>query len=514
MLPGVEADTIRFLKKNAITTTKQKPIKKAVVIGAGIGGIASAIRLAAKGYEVDIYEKNNYPGGKLTEIKQDGYRFDAGPSLFTLPHLVTELFELCGENPNQHFSYSKLDVLCNYFHYDGTSYSTFSDINKTANSISSVTGEDENQIKEFISDNKDLYDLTSDIFIENSLNDHRNYLRFSFFIKLFKLGKLKMNQTMFQSLQKYFKTDKVIQHFSRYATYNGSNPYQAPATLNVISSLEYSMGAYLPDKGMHEITDSLVKLASRNGVIFHYNTPVSKILHNNKKVIGIAVDDKVYPYDIVISNSDIHYVYNRLLDGIKKPEKILSQERSSSVLVFNWGIKKTFPQLDLHNIVFSDNYEDEFLKIFEEKKIGNDSTIYIFISSKMVSEDAPSGCENWFVLVNAPSTSEIDWEETTQRCKKEILQKLSQILGENIAPYIETEYILDPPAIEKLTGSYQGALYGNSSNNKMSAFLRHPNKSNQLKNLYFVGGSVHPGGGIPLCLSSAKIVDKWIQRAQ
>lgn len=488
-------------------------IRKAAVIGSGIGGIAISIRLAAKGYDVDVFEKNNFPGGKIREIKMNGYRFDAGPSLFTLPNLVTELFELHGEDPSKYFTYSKLDILCNYFFEDSTRYSTFTDVGKTINSLSSSTGEDEKLIRHFLDENKKLYDLTSDIFIENSLNDYRNFFRLSFFLRLFKMGKLKMNETMYESLRKYFKTENIIQHFARYATYNGSDPARAPATLNLISSLEYSLGAYLPQHGMHQITQSLVSLAERKGVRFHYQNPVNKIMHDGKKITGIKVNDKVKNYELVVSNSDIHFVYEHLLDGIKKPEKILNQERSSSVLVFNWGIKKQFKELNVHNIFFAKDHLDEFKIMFGDKKISKDSTIYIFISSKMVESDAPPGCENWFVLLNAPATSNADWKSIADICRKQILEKLSRILGQNIETLIESESILDPKMVEELTSSHQGALYGNSSNNKMSAFLRHSNRSRQIKNLYFVGGSVHPGGGIPLCLSSAKIVDKWIRPA-
>jgi phytoene desaturase len=472
-----------------------------------------AIRLAAKGYAVDVFEKNEFPGGKIRELRIDGYRFDAGPSLFTLPNLVTELFELHGEDPSQYFKYTKLDALCNYFFDDGVRYQTYTNIKKTAVSLAKATGEDAQLIVDFLNENTDLYNLTSEIFIENSLSAFRNFIKLSFISKLFKLGKLNMNETMYQSLRKYFKTEKLIQHFSRYATYNGSDPGRAPATLNLISSLEYNLGAYLPEHGMHDITTSLVALAERKKVVFHYKQPVTKILHDRKKITGIQVGNESLPYHLVVSNSDIHFVYNELLDGIKKPNKILSQERSSSVLVFNWGIKKTFDELGLHNIFFAKDHLEEFNTLFAQKKMSTDATIYIFISSKLIPADAPEGCENWFVLLNAPAATGLDWKTVQDTCRKQILDKLSSILNQNVESLIQTESILDPKMVEDLTSSYQGALYGNSSNNKMAAFLRHSNRSRQLKNLYFVGGSVHPGGGIPLCLSSAKIVDKWIKPA-
>jgi phytoene desaturase len=469
-----------------------------------------AIRLAAKGYSVDVFEKNEGPGGKLTEFTANGYRFDAGPSLFTMPELVIELFELMGEDPQNSFKYDRLDEICNYFFDDGIQYSTYADINKTAESMSSATGEEKENILQFLAHSKKMYDLTADFFIFSSLNDYRKYFGWNALQKLFQIRHLKMNQTMHDSLKAYFKTNHVIEHFSRYATYNGSDPYRAPATLNVIPNLEYYLGAYLPQKGMFDITKSLVALGERNGVKYHYNSRVDKIIHDGKRVIGLQIGQEKLNYDLVVSNIDIHYVYHQLLTDLKKPRKILETERSSSVLVFNWGIKHQFAELGLHNIFFSKDYRQEFQSLFVEKDISLDPTTYIFISSKNIPTDAPPGCENWFTLVNAPANTSQDWDEIITRTRNNIIQKLSRILNQNIEPLIESETILSPPLIESSTGSFQGALYGSSSNSKWSAFLRHSNKSSQLKNLYFIGGSVHPGGGIPLSLSSAKIVDKWI----
>jgi phytoene dehydrogenase-like protein len=181
-------------------------------------------------------------------------------------------------------------------------------------------------------------------------------------------------------------------------------------------------------------------------------------------------------------------------------------EPSSSALVFYWGINKEFPDLDLHNIFFSADYKKEFNNIFKEKTIDIDPTVYIFVSSKMVKSDAPKNCENWFVMVNAPSNSKENWEELIRTTKKNIINKINKSLKTNIEDYIAYEKIASPITIEQETLSKGGALYGNSSNAIFSAFLRHPNFLKSVKNLYFVGGSVHPGGGIPLCLASAKIV--------
>jgi phytoene dehydrogenase-like protein len=203
---------------------------------------------------------------------------------------------------------------------------------------------------------------------------------------------------------------------------------------------------------------------------------------------------------------DIYPTYKRLLKNQKAPEKTLSQERSSSALIFYWGIQKEFPELDLHNIIFSESYEKEFHTIFNEKSIVDDPTVYINITSKENPSDAPIGHENWFVMINAPGNYGQDWDILKQKAKKNIISKLNSVLKIDLEKLITTEHILDPVGIETETSSYRGALYGAASNNKFAAFLRHPNFSRSIKNLYFCGGSVHPGGGIPLCLLSAKIV--------
>ena len=217
--------------------------------------------------------------------------------------------------------------------------------------------------------------------------------------------------------------------------------------------------------------------------------------------------------DVVVSNSDVFNTYENLLPSVKTPNKIKNQERSSSGLIFYWGIKKVFPELDLHNIFFNKDYEEEFKAIFQNKTLPIDPTIYLNISSKEKPSDAPSGSENWFVMINAPACENQDWVHLKKIAKETILKKLSEYLSADIGSLIETEYILDPIGIQQQTASHKGALYGTSSNNTFAAFLRQSNRASQIKNLYFCGGSAHPGGGIPLCLQSAKIVSQLIPSA-
>jgi phytoene dehydrogenase-like protein len=225
----------------------------------------------------------------------------------------------------------------------------------------------------------------------------------------------------------------------------------------------------------------------------------------------VVVNDQVYSAKIVVSNADVYFTYKNLLSNPVLAKKVLQQERSSSAVIFYWGIKKKFNQLELHNIFFSKEYKNEFDYIFKEGKLTADPTVYINITAKLEPNQSPEGKENWFVMVNAPANIGQDWEELKKVLRENILLKLSRMLGEDIRELIETEHTLDPILIEQQTSSFMGSLYGTSSNSKFAAFLRHANFTSAIKGLYFCGGSVHPGGGIPLCLKSAKIVSDLIE---
>lgn len=480
--------------------------KSAIIIGAGIAGIASAIRLAEKGFTVSVFESNNYPGGKLSEFKLGKYRFDAGPSLFTLPEEVEALFRLCGENSGEHFQYQKLDATCQYFFADGTTFTAWVDHEKLKKEFEEKLNEPAEHIDASLKKSAFLYKELSPLFMHKSLHKSSTWLGPSAFRAYTKLHKFDFNQSMHGANEKRFTNPKTVQLFNRYATYNGSDPYQTPATLNIIPHLEFGIGAFFPKQGMHAITNSLYHLALRQGVKFHFDTKVKEIIIHDGAAKGIRTKMGFHKADRVISNMDVAGTYNKLLKSVAKPKKILNQPRSSSALIFYWGIKKEFKELDLHNIFFSSDYKNEFEHIFKKKSIFEDPTVYLNITSTQKADDAPTGCQNWFTMINVPNNEGQDWDVLIAEARKNILKKLSTHFGENIASLIEEEEILDPRLIESRTSSYQGALYGNSSNNKFSAFLRHANFSKQIKHLYFVGGSVHPGGGIPLSLLSAKIM--------
>ncbi len=479
--------------------------KTAIVIGSGVAGLAIATRLAIQGFQVKVFERNEYPGGKLSMFEKDGYRFDAGPSLFTQPHNIAELFEDAGEPMEDYFIYKPVDIACKYFFESGKTVRAYTNTQDFAQELFDQTGEPATAVPAYMMQSAKVYNNIGKVFLQHSLHKWSTWVHKRILPALKTLRAPYLLSTLDRHNSRHFKTAEAIQIFNRYATYNGSNPYKAPAMLSVIPHLELNEGTFYPKGGMISITNALHKLALKKGVQFFFSSPVDSIIHVDGTARGVVSNGQNMYSDIVVSNADIYFTYKHLVKNHSKAKKLLKQERSSSALIFYWGINKNFDGLGLHNIFFSNNYKAEFDHIFNKKTIYPDPTVYVNITSKEEASHAPGGKENWFVMINVPANSGQNWPDYVARSRAAILKKLSRILNTDIESLIETETILDPVQIENKTGSYMGSLYGTSSNSKLAAFLRAPNFVSSVKNLYCCGGSVHPGGGIPLCLQSAKI---------
>jgi len=474
---------------------------QAIIIGSGIGGLAAAIRLARQGISIDVYESSEKAGGKVSQLNFEEFRFDAGPSLLTLPELVHELLD-----EDLRFPIRKLEVITKYFYPDGTQVSAYNDVQKLASEIEKKLNVQSSKVTNYLQKAAKVYELTSDLFIFGSFHRIKNLMNRQSLKTLLNFRHLQAFNTLHEYNRQELRDGRLVQLFDRYATYNGSNPYQTPATLSVISHLEHNLGAFIPEGGMFQITESLYRQALRLGIKFHFGQSVLKVETTNSKVSGVWLDSGFVSSDIVVSDIDIHRFYSSLLPDKKRLAKITQEERSSSALIFYWGMKGVSPELDIHNIFFSSDYQDEFEHLFRQKDFCNDPTIYVYISSKYNPTDAPEGCENWFVMINAPADTGQNWDELVTRSRQHILEKLERMTDKKLSQNIVCEQILSPPDIFKQTGSVNGSLYGNSSNSRYGSFNRHANFRSDIGGLYFVGGSVHPGGGIPLCLSSANIV--------
>lgn len=487
--------------------------KKIAVIGAGLGGLAVSLLLNKQGHDVKIFEKNEAVGGKINNLAGNGFRFDMGASLVTMPFVLKELFQLLDLNINDYIQINKLEIITKYFYPDGVSINAYSNIDKFIDEIKIKTTEKEQNVKNYFQYSKRIYELTSDLFIFNDFTSIAKLFSKKGLKTLFNIMKIDPFRTIHQANSSFFTDSKVLQLFDRYATYNGSNPYKAPATLNIIPYVEYFLGGYYFSEGMYSLINVLENLCNDNKIQILKNSEVTRISFSPNNPSFLIANGQKYEFDYIISNSDVNHTFTNLLNDSDSYETKRNNKNlaSSSALVFYWGVNGNYPQLEIHNILFSENYFEEFAQIFDKKQLFDDPTIYIYISSKFNQTDAPSGCENWFVMINTPENLGQDWPKIIERYRPLIINKIKNLTGINIKDNIIFESILTPETIEKKTLSSYGSIYGISSNTKSAAFLRQKNRSRTYPNLFFVGGSVHPGGGIPLVLSSAIIVSKMFE---
>jgi phytoene desaturase len=485
--------------------------KKCIIVGGGLGGLSTAIYLANKGFKVQIFERQEKLGGKMNEFVSDGYRFDTGPSLLTMPFVVDDLFQSAGAKRSEYLEFVSTEPVCRYFWNDCTILDASTDRVKMLMALAELSATDAQNYEAFLRYSKRIYDLTADIFLFRAIHEFKNITSFRNLTRLFRINQIDPFHTVHQGVTRFFKNPKIVQLFDRYATYNGSDPYQAPATLNIIPYVEYSLGSYYIKGGMYRLIEAAQQLAEQSGVEIYNNSPVEKIIHRYRRIAGIQVSGDFIPADYVICNADVVSTYNELIDGMSISRKKLNKlEPSLSGMVFLWGIKERHQALAHHNIIFSANYKLEFQQLVEKRMVPDDPTIYIAISSKSDSSHAPRNGENWFVLINTPySDGSHDWKLEISRARNIIYKKLIG-LGVNLSDKIITEKTITPDDFYNNYRSNCGSIYGISSNNRMTAFRRPANRNRDIRGLYFVGGSSHPGGGVPLVILSGRICAELI----
>ena len=484
------------------------------IIGAGIGGLSAAARLANAGYSVHVFEQDRNPGGKARVLRGAGFRFDKGPSLLTMPFVFQDWFKDIGENCEDYLGFQRLKINCQYFFADGTILDAHSDKDGFSAEIAKKTKDHARSVADFFKYSERLYDRAADMFLFNSPLQSLRKLKTRNMSTLLHIRDLGMFISLNEINRHFFKDSKTVQLFNRYATYNGSSPFHAPATFLIIPHVEFTSGAYNVLGGIYSIPEALYCVAKEKGAKFYFEKEVLKIAHENHRIKGLCLADGCFDCDIVVANSDVRKTYNNLLGDKNSPLSMLynRKEPSSSALVFYWGVKGDFSDLQVHNIFFSRNYLMEFNDIFRKKQCPHDPTIYINITSKYVASDAPKGCENWFVMINAPCASGQNWQLETDRTRRRILETLRERLNKDIQRHIVFESVWTPIDIETETMSSMGSLYGMASNSRSGAFLRQQNRSFIYRGLYFCGGTCHPGGGMPLALLSGKFAADLIRK--
>ena len=484
-------------------------MKKIIIIGAGLGGLAAAIRLAKSGFDVTVLEKNETVGGKVNFVEAGGYKFDTGASLLTMRHVFEDLFTFAEKRLEDYLDLTSLDPICRYFWTDGITLDASPDLQKTENEIEKFAPQDVENFHKYLSDSKQKYQIAEKTFLARSLNDLPKLLRPKYLKDLLAISSLK---TLDAHNKNYFRSPKLQQLFNRFATYNGSSPYRTPATFALVPFVEFGLGAWYVRGGIYEIPKALAKLAREFNVKIRTNCAVEKIVIENRKAVGVRLENgEIQHADFVIANSDAIKTYRNLIDKSFFNKKLDAREPSCSGFVLLLGTNKKFPSLAHHNIFFSDNYKAEFDALFVDLRPAQNPTIYVCAASKTDETQSPENCENLFVLINAPYMSDkTDWSSEAKPYRDLIIKKLEKFGLEDLEKSIEFEQIITPADFENKYRTNCGSIYGVSSNGFFSAFLRVPNRARKIKNLYFVGGATHPGGGMPLVLLSGKMASELI----
>lgn len=479
---------------------------KVIIIGAGIGGMAAAARLAHAGCEVVVLEKNEQVGGKMGQLKKDGFRWDTGPSVITMKHVFEELWRDLGRAfPPPYLSLIPIDPLTKYFFPNGNIISATLNKTKMHAQIAEIYEDDIAGYEKLLAQAKELHDITGPVFIYDKPPTLKSFLR----VPMRDWLKVNAWQTMQSAINKAVVSPEMRQLFGRFATYVGGDPYQAPATLNVIAHVEMNEGVYYPQGGIYALAQGFRRLAEEVGVRFETDSKVAEINVVGRKVSGVTLKDGLFiSCDAVVSNVDVTTTYKTLLADEKKLGRDHPPSCSGFVLLL--GIQGQHPHLAHHNIWFSDNYPAEFKAIFQDGQPPDTPTIYATITSKTDPSHAPAGHENWFILVNAPALgdSRYDWHTNRTHYRNQVLAQL-QRFGIDLNPLIRSETIFTPLEIRQMTGAWRGALYGASPNNMMAAFKRPHNRS-KIKGLYFAGGTTHPGGGVPMVTLSGKVAAECV----
>lgn len=488
--------------------------EKVAVIGSGIGGLSSAALLAKSGRRVTLFEQASYAGGKAASMQLGEYRFDTGPSLFTLPHIFSEFFTRLGLDMRNYLEPIPLEPICAYEFADGTRLHSYSDRAKFAAALESAGATNASELDKYLDGCASIWDKAGELFLTRSLHEASTYLSISGLKAILNIPRLSPFKSLHDANRRAFREPRATQLFDRYATYNGSSPFLTPSTMRVIPHVEYAYGGYALKGGIVSLPIALERICRDLGVDFRLGEKVEHIVVRQKRVCGIEVGGEFHESDIVVSNADVLSTYRSLLGepDARETRRYNKLEPSSSGLVFLWGVADQFPELLSNNIFFSGDYRDEFDAMFRRLDMPDEPTIYVNITSKTTPKDAPPDGENWFVLLNAPRSAEQDWPELISRVRRSVLTRLSRSLGREIAPLIREQKIITPRDIERDTGSTYGSLYGIASHSPLSAFFRHPNRSRRIGGLYFAGGSAHPGGGMPLALLSGMLAAGLAER--
>ena len=485
-------------------------MKSVIVIGSGFAGLSAASFLAKEGYDVTVLEKNDQLGGRARSWKKDGFTFDMGPSWYWMPDVFERYFKELGSNVEAHYELVRLDpsyrVVFGPKDYEDQS-PRMKELEEMFDKLDPGSGL---RLRKFLKQAEYKYNVGIKDLVFRPGRSLTEFMDMRIAKGLFQLDMLKDMRKHVNEVSSHPKL-KAILEFP--VLFLGALPQNTPALYSLMNYADMTLGTWYPMKGMNEIIKGMIHVAKELGVKFRTSNEVTGFKYSGNTIVGVLTNSGSFLADIVVGGADYHHIDQHISAPEFReytPEYWNKRKMAPSSLLFYLGIEGQVPNVLHHNLFFDHELDQHAHEIYTDPKWPTKPLFYASAPSKTDVSVAPKGCENWFVMINTPADYGQDWEKITRRIKLKTTQKLSRILNKDIAPLIEEEQVLTPPMIEEQTSSHLGALYGSSSNNPMAAFLRHPNFSSKIKNLYFCGGSVHPGGGIPLCLLSAKIATDLI----
>lgn len=492
--------------------------KKVIVIGAGVAGLSSAIRLQNAGYQVEIFEKEAMPGGKMHQIRENGYTFDVGPTLVMMPSVYREVFELAGKNADDYIPMTRLDPMYEVYFKDKElrHYEVSSDLTKLMELAESKGDANARGFLNYLSSIYERYQIALKYFISRPFRKATDIYNPNMLLQALKLKTFDSADKMMAS----FMPDSDLQQMLSFQTlYIGVSPKKGPSLYNIIPMIELLYGVWFIKGGMHTMATSMAKLFEELGGKIHYNSPVEKILIDGNKSKGILINGEEKKADYVVCNADFPYAIESLMDGKKSgkysKEKIKKLDYSCSCLVFYWGVNTDAKDLPAHTFIISEELDDNLNSIFDGRRI-KDPSIYLHIPSKVDSDMAPVNKSAFYVLMPVSEIETADYEfneENINYYREKAYDSLSKIKGlENIKDIIEYEKVFSPLDFKEKFNAYRGATFGIAPTLKQSNHWRPQAKSKTIDGLYFCGSSTHPGAGVPIVIESGRICAEELRR--
>lgn len=487
-------------------------MKKVVIIGAGVGGLATANLLAKAGFSVTVYEQNAMPGGKAGRLDIDGFRFDTGPSWYLMPEVFEHYFALLGENVAELLALVRLDPGYKVAYEDGQELTVHGTSKQDHETFDRMQPGSSQALTTYLKSAQRTYALATKYFLYNNFDSYRNVVRKDVLTALPSLARA-AQKSIHQNVQRHFGNQKLQQLLEYPAVFLGTSPYDAPAIYSLMSHLDFEQGVFYPQGGLYQIIESMVSIGKKHGVSYHYNSPVSQIVTEAGVATGITVNGKAIAADVVISNTDLHFSETALLPkALQTYPETYWQKRTAgpSAILLYLGIKGKLQNFEHHNLFFSKDWEGSFKTIFNDRAWPEPASLYVCVPSKTDPSVAPKGHENMFVLIPGPAVETVTEQELSSLADTYISQLATMSKTPDLAKRIIVKKVFGPSDFTQQFNAWQGTALGLAHTLRQSAMFRPQNKSKKVKNLYYVGANTVPGIGIPMCLISAEVVYKRI----